>query len=320
MSTPILFRISQEAQRPFPKSTSPAPMHVTLNEKVDEYAERLFTNYTAEENAIHLRELPHSEPIRTRLIQRYKEQGLSKAAFEVAIETRDLSDRKAQLETFISGFVKEDAFLDINRLVEAVVLERRDAVKYKVGLAYAETGNFLRAIEIYFYIERTEWRNRFFLAVMKYVPEENKGHFFTQILIILLNKNEVENAVDAIKKYPRINSSALFRDIANYLLQVPRLDKLCVVLNELERPLRAQYLENILTPLLINGSLEFVLQILEPLKENTRDPNFYDEVLFNMGKFLIANRMLSQIHLIKNSLRLYQIEFEALIPLQPMHD
>ncbi len=320
MSTPILFRLSQEAQNPPTPPSSPAPMHLNLNEKVDEYAERLFKNYTAEQNAIHLRETPNSEAIRLNLICRYKKEGQYKAALEVAIETQDLIKRKDQLDTLIPSLVQEDAFTHINRLVEAIVLERRDATKYKVGVAYAERGNFLRAFETYFYISRMEWRNRLFLSVMRYVPDEQKGEFFTQILVKLLNGNEVEHAVDAVKKYPRVDSQALFFDIANYLLKAKLIDKIGVVLNELPRDQKLQFLEAILKPLLINGMVDFALKITEPLKYSVKDPLFYEEVVFNMGKFMISINQLNQIQLIKDALDTKQTEFTALIPPQPMLD
>lgn len=318
MSIPFLYQSNQSRSVSPSPPPSPLPMHHNLEEKVYEKAEWLFRDYSAEQNAYHLRETRGSDAIRYRLIEKYKQANQYESALEIALDIESLEKKLEQLNLLIDPLVNEDAFSPINRLIEAVIIEKRDAIKYKIGIAYAKRGHFIRSFETYFYISRTEWKNRFLLAVMNYIPEEQKNVFFGAILKKLLDSNEIEQAIDTVKKFSRVNKVALYRDIIKYLLDVRFLDKLSFVLNEMPRIDRAFVLEEVLKPLLLNGAISFALEIVKPLQGNLSDPSFYEETLLLMAKFMIAHQRFSDIQLIREALGGKQEELDKLIPPQPM--
>lgn len=318
MATPVLFRLSMEAQAPRP--ASPSPMHLNVTEKVDACVERLLKDYSSEQNATYLRELKNSEPVRERLYQRYRELGQLKEALDIAVDTVDLVTRKERLDPMIDGLVKQDAFEHLNRLVAAVQFERRDATKYKIGLAYAEGRNYIRAFEVYFFIERLEWRNRYFLSVMKHIPDAEKTEFFRLILLNLVDSKQIAGAISAVRTYPRVNAELTYIAVVKHMLEKHDFENIALVLNELPPQLRYDCLVTYIPHFLSNGLTEYALKLVEPLKLNSKDEKFYYDFVFCMGVHLININRLEFLNLILNSVGPRKNEFEALIPKQPMHD
>lgn len=209
---------------------------------LDAMVERIGTSLTLQEAIEHLRTNPVGDAIRLKLIAKLNAHNRYGEALELALELQDIRDRDIQLNALIAPLVKEDAAPRLNRLVNALTLEKKNAAKFRIGVNYADRQNFVRVVDTYFFIDRMPWRHNLFLATFHRVPDDQKVAFFDAIITTYLSRDEVEYAIQAVKKCPNVDRQVAFTTIARALIKHNLLTHVALVINEIapENRLRIQ--------------------------------------------------------------------------------